>query len=103
MMLTTCSLSIGELRSSNSTARHHSPRQIQKSKHLFAEQGIVVPIVIDENHHIIDGHLRLAVAQDLGKDKGQISNICSALFNDRKITRSSRSAPYSLVETELLT
>ena len=66
MMLTTCSLSIGELRSSNSTALHHSPRQIQKAKHLFAEQGIVVPIVVDENHRIIDGHLRLAVAQELG-------------------------------------
>ena len=66
MTLTNCSLSIGELRSSNSTARHHSPRQIQKAKHLFSEQGIVVPIVIDENHRIIDGHLRLAVAQELG-------------------------------------
>jgi len=66
MTLTNCSLSIGKLRSSNSTARHHSPRQIQKAKHLFAEQGIVVPIVVDENHRIIDGHLRLAVAQELG-------------------------------------
>jgi hypothetical protein len=43
------------------------------------------------------------LATTLGKDKGQISNICSALVNDRKITRPNRSAPYSLVETELLT
>ena len=66
MLLTTCSLGVAELRSSNSTARHHPPRQIKKAKHLFAEQGIVVPIVVDENHRIIDGHLRLAVAQELG-------------------------------------
>ena len=59
MKLTTCSLSIGELRSSNSTSRNHSQAQIKKAKHLFAEQGIVVPIVVDENHRIIDGHLRL--------------------------------------------
>jgi len=45
MMLTTCSLSIGELRSSNSTSRNHSQAQIKKARHLFAKQGIIVGAV----------------------------------------------------------
>lgn len=66
MLLTTLSLSIGELRSSNSTARHHPALQHKKAKRLFKRQGIVVPIVVDEHHRIIDGHLRFQIAQDLG-------------------------------------
>jgi ParB-like chromosome segregation protein Spo0J len=66
MLLTTCSLGLGELRSSNSTPRKHSQRQIKKAKDLFAKQGIVVPIIVDEHHHIIDGHLRFMVARELG-------------------------------------
>ena len=34
MLLTTCSLGLGELRSSNSTPRKHSQRQIKKAKDL---------------------------------------------------------------------
>ena len=66
MLLTTCSLGLGELRSSNSTPRKHSQRQIKKAKDLFAKQGIVVPIIVDEHHYIIDGHLRFMVARELG-------------------------------------
>ena len=66
MLLTTCSLGLGELRSSNSTPRKHSQRQIKKAKDLFAKQSIVVPIIVDEHHHIIDGHLRFMVARELG-------------------------------------
>ena len=66
MLLTTCSLGLGELRSSNSTPHKHSQRQIKKAKDLFAKQGIVVPIIVDEHHHIIDGHLRFMVARELG-------------------------------------
>ena len=66
MLLTTCSLGLGELRSSNSTPRKHSQRQIKKAKELFAKQSIVVPIIVDEHHHIIDGHLRFMVARELG-------------------------------------
>ena len=65
MKLTTCTLSIGELRSSNSTSRNHSQAQIKKAKLLFAKQGIIVPIIVDEDYHIIDGHLRYAAAQEL--------------------------------------
>ena len=66
MLMTTCSLGLGELRSSNSTPRKHSQRQIKKAKDLFAKQSIVVPIIVDEYHHIIDGHLRFMVARELG-------------------------------------
>ena len=38
MKLTTCTLSIGELRSSNSTSRDHSQAQIKKAKHLFCKK-----------------------------------------------------------------
>ena len=65
MKLTTCTLSIGEVRSSNSTSRNHSQAQIKKAKLLFAKQGIIVPIIVDEDYHIIDGHLRYAAAQEL--------------------------------------
>ena len=66
MLLTTCSLGLGELRSSNSTLHKHSQRQIKKAKELFAKQSIVVPIIVDEHHYIIDGHLRFMVARELG-------------------------------------
>ena len=39
----------------------------------------------------------------LGKDKGQISNVCSSLANDGKIHRSDRTKPWCLVEANLLT
>jgi len=38
----------------------------------------------------------------LGKDKGQISNICSSLATEGKISRPDRTEPWSLVETSLL-
>ena len=38
-----------------------SQSQIKKAKYLFAKQVIIV----DEGHHIIDGHLRYAAAQEL--------------------------------------
>ena len=37
MLLTTCSLGLGELRSSNSTPRKHSQRQIKKAKDLSSK------------------------------------------------------------------
>ena len=39
----------------------------------------------------------------LGKDKGQISNICSFLSTEGKISRSDRTEPWSLVEANLFT
>ena len=39
------------------------------------------------------------LSDTLGKDKGQISNVCSSLEDDGKISRSNRSEPWCLVET----
>ena len=36
----------------------------------------------------------------LGKDKGQISNVCSALSDDGKIIRANRASPWNLVEKD---
>ena len=51
-------LSVGELRSPNSTARQHNRHQRNKARALFSEHGIVVPIIVDERMRIIDGILR---------------------------------------------
>ena len=59
-------LSVGELRSPNSTARQHNRQQRKKSHALFSEHGIVVPIIVDEHMQIIDGILRFEIAKELG-------------------------------------
>ena len=59
-------LSIGELRSPNSTARQHNKHQRRKARALFSEHGIVVPIIVDERMRIIDGVLRFEIAKELG-------------------------------------
>ena len=59
-------LSVGELRSPNSTARQHNRHQRKKALALFSEHGIVVPIIVDERMRIIDGVLRFEIAKELG-------------------------------------
>ena len=59
-------LSVGELRSPNSTARQHNRQQRKKARALFSEHGIVVPIIVDERMQIIDGVLRYVIAKELG-------------------------------------
>ena len=59
-------LSVGELRSPNSTARQHNRHQRKKARALFSEHGIVVPIIVDEHMRIIDGVLRFEIAKELG-------------------------------------
>ena len=59
-------LSVGELRSPNSTARQHNRQQRKKARALFSEHGIVVPIIVDERMRIIDGILRFEIAKELG-------------------------------------
>ena len=58
-------LSVGELRSPNSTARQHHRHQRKKARALFSEHGIVVPIIEDERMQIIDGILRFEIAKEL--------------------------------------
>ena len=59
-------LSVGELRLPNSTARQHNRQQRKKARALFSEHGIVVPIIVDEHMRIIDGILRFEIAKELG-------------------------------------
>ena len=69
MQMVLRTLSVGELRSPNSTPRHHSRKQRAKARTLFAEQGIVVPIIVDDRMRIIDGVLRFETAKELGLDE----------------------------------
>ena len=64
--VTKASLGIGELHFSNSPARRHTKKQLRKAVHMFAEQSIISPIVVDRSYRIIDGHLRVMAARELG-------------------------------------
>jgi DNA modification methylase len=66
MKVTKASLGIGELHYSNSPARRHTKKQLRKAVNMFAEQGIISPIVVDRAYRIIDGHLRAMAARKLG-------------------------------------
>ena len=66
MKVTKASLGIGELHFSNSPARRHTKKQLRKAVKMFAEQGIISPIVVDRSYRIIDGHLRMMAARELG-------------------------------------
>ena len=41
-------------------------RKSKKAKHIFANQGIFVPIIVDASHRIIDEVLWFEMAKDLG-------------------------------------
>ena len=64
--MTKASLGIGDLHFSNSPARRHTKKQLRKAVHMFAEKGIISPIVVDRSYRIIDGHLRVMAARELG-------------------------------------
>ena len=66
MTVTKASLGIGDLHFSNSPARRHTKKQLRKAVKMFAEQGIISPIVVDRSYRIIDGHLRMMAARELG-------------------------------------
>ena len=66
MKVTIASLGIGKLHFSNSPARRHTKKQLRKAAQIFAEQGIITPIVVDRSYRIIDGHLRVMAARELG-------------------------------------
>ena len=66
MKVTKASLGTGDLHFSNSPARRHTKKQLRKAVNMFAEQGIISPIVVDRSYRIIDGHLRVMAARELG-------------------------------------
>ena len=66
MSLSTQLVRLSDIKKSNSELRLHSPAQRKKARHLFERQGIVAPVILDEGLNIIDGLLRVEVAQELG-------------------------------------
>ena len=66
MKVTKASLGLGELHFTNSPARRHTKKQLRKAVNKFAEQSIISPIVVDRSYRIIDGHLRVMAARELG-------------------------------------
>jgi len=66
MKVTKASLGIGELHCSNSPARRHTKKQLREAVQMFAELGIIKPIVVDRSYRIIDGNLRVMADREIG-------------------------------------
>ena len=66
MSLSTRVVLLTDIKKSNSVVRVHSPTQRKKARRLFERQGILSPIILDENLNIIDGSLRFDIALELG-------------------------------------
>jgi len=62
-------LSIGAVMPSPHAAREHSASQRRKLKNLLQKFGQVVPIIIDVNNEIVDGHAVHETLRDLGHDE----------------------------------
>jgi DNA modification methylase len=57
---------IDSLRAYEHSARTHNRRQYQKVRALIQKYGPVVPLIVDPNGIVVDGHLRLQCLKDLG-------------------------------------
>jgi DNA modification methylase len=57
---------IDSLRPYEHSARTHNRRQYQKVRALIQKHGPVVPLIVDPNGIVVDGHLRLQCLKDLG-------------------------------------
>jgi ParB-like chromosome segregation protein Spo0J len=57
---------IDSLRAYEHSARTHNRRQYQKVRALIQKHGPVVPLIVDPNGIVVDGHLRLQCLKDLG-------------------------------------
>lgn len=64
-------LPIAAVRPSPHAARNHNQAQRRKLRSLVEKYGQVVPIIVDANHEIVDGHAVHAVLQELGYDEVQ--------------------------------
>ena len=63
MSLSTQLVHLSDIKKTNSELRVYSPAQRKKARKLFEQQGIVAPIILDENFRVIDGRLRFEIAQ----------------------------------------
>ena len=59
-------LPLSSLKLPNGQAWKRLSQQREKAKRIFANQGIVVPIIVDGSYRIFDDVLRVKVAKDLG-------------------------------------
>ena len=65
MALSVEKVHLTDIKKSNSELRVHSLAQRKKARRLFERQGILSPIILDENLNIIDGRLRFDIALEL--------------------------------------
>src|SRR5712691_6186554 len=77
------SIPIDSIKPYNAELRRHNRRSINKLKKLIGHFGQVVPIIIDANRVIIDGHAVLAAMRELGS--GDIATITVAGRTDPEI------------------
>ena len=66
MSLSTKLVRLSDIKKTNTKLRLHSTAQHKKALRIFKRQGIVIPIILDEQLEIIDGRLRFEIAQELG-------------------------------------
>ena len=66
MSLSTKLVRLSDIKKTNANLRLHSNTQRKKALRIFKRQGIVTPIILDEQLKIIDGRLRFEIAQELG-------------------------------------
>lgn len=57
---------VGAIKPYPGSPRTHSKAQLKKAKKLIKHHGLATPIILDRDHQIIDGHMRLEVARELG-------------------------------------
>ena len=65
MSLSSQLVRLTDIKKTNLELRVHSPTQRKKARRLFERQGILSPIILDENLNIIDGRLRFDIALEL--------------------------------------
>ena len=67
------SLPIGAIKPYRGHARRHNKRQLKKLKQLIRQFGQVVPVVVDRDNVLVDGHAVWTVMRELGS--GEIAAV----------------------------
>lgn len=62
-------ISLADLKPWPGAARTHSKTQIRQIAESIRRFGFINPIVIDEDHHILAGHGRVAAARSMGLEE----------------------------------
>ncbi|WP_085462632.1 ParB N-terminal domain-containing protein [Mesorhizobium australicum] len=59
-------LRVDELKPPRRSLRNHNRKNLNMLRASMEQSGMVIPIIVDENNYIIDGHARWVVAKVLG-------------------------------------